>query len=85
MDTIKENFEEKTAMNEVWDDLKKMREALSGKPLEQMKQYINETMSDDVEDLKKMFVEDFKDFPKDDPLRMEVLQTLGELGIIIYH
>jgi hypothetical protein len=84
MENIEEVFN-KPEIHTVWDELKTMRDALSGRPLEQMKQFINENMADDVKDLKKMFKKDFETLPKDDPLRLEVLQTLGELGIIIHH
>jgi hypothetical protein len=68
----------------IWQDLSEMRNTLSNLPMSQVKKYISENMEDEVEILVNQFKTDFKDIPTTDPLRIEILQTLAEIGIIIY-
>ena len=68
----------------VWNDLEKMRKDLDQcNQLPIVKKFINEKMKEEVEQLTELFKQDFGHLPKDDPLRLEVLLTLGELGIVI--
>ena len=71
---------------DAWADLGIMREALNSLgDIDTIRKYIKLNLSEEVEELRKNFERDFKHTPKDDLLRLEVLQTLGEMGVIIYH
>lgn len=70
--------------NPIWDDLEELRSTLSHLPIEAVKKYIVDNMADDVEGLQQSFKADFGELPQTSPLRLEVLQTLAELGILIY-
>ena len=50
------------------------------KKLSNIKKYL----SDEVIEIRKQFDREFKDFPKDDIFKREVMILLGELGITIY-
>ena len=67
----------------VWDDLNEIRMSLTNLTIKQINDYVSNN-PDDVETLKKNFIEKFKDIPDDDPLRIEYLITLGQMGVIIY-
>lgn len=73
-----ENFNKK-----VWAELNEIRGALNKLTMEQIKHYVDNN-KEDVENLKKNFLETFEDVPNDDELRLEYLITLGHMGIIIY-
>ena len=73
-----ENFNKK-----IWSELNEIRGALNKLTMEQIKHYV-ENNKEDVENLKKNFLETFEDVPNDDELRLEYLITLGHMGIIIY-
>jgi hypothetical protein len=69
----------------MWEELRELRDALNKLGnIDVIKAYISEYMSDDVADLQKKYKEDFKDIDVSDPIRLEILQTLGEMGIMIY-
>ena len=68
----------------IWNDLERMRKDLNEcDQLPIIKKFINTKMKEEVKELTELFKKDFGHLPKDDPLRLEVLLTLGELGIII--
>ena len=73
-----ENFNKK-----IWAELNEIRGALNKLTMEQIKHYVDNN-KEDVENLKKNFLETFEDVPNDDELRLEYLITLGHMGIIIY-
>jgi len=73
-----ENFNKK-----IWAELNEIRGALNKLTMEQIKHYVDNN-KEDVENLKKNFLETFEDVPNDDELRLEYLITLGQMGIIIY-
>jgi uncharacterized protein YeeX (DUF496 family) len=69
----------------MWDELKELRDELSKLgDINIIKAYIKENMSEEVAELQKKYKVDFEDIDKADPLRLEILQTLGEIGIMIY-
>jgi hypothetical protein len=68
----------------IFGELKELRNSLSKCDLDKAKIFIRDCLSDDVLILQEGFTECFKDIPQTDPLRLEVLQTLAELGIRIY-
>ena len=74
-----ENFNKR-----VWAELNEIRGELNKLTMEQIKYYV-ENNEEEVEILKKNFIDTFEDVPKDDKLRLEYLITLGHMGIIIYN
>lgn len=74
----------KKEQHPIWNELKDIRNKLNGVPFEDIRTYIKTHMKDEVSSLQDMFNKDFGALPRSDPLRMEILQTLGELGIKIY-
>ena len=87
MEVIEETFFDcdDSEKDDVWNDLRVMRAELNKcGDISNVKAYIHSEMKDDVLKLQKLFKKEFKDVENDDPLRMEILQTMGELGIIIY-
>ena len=68
----------------IFEELKELRNSLSTCDLEKAKIFIRDTMAEDVLKLQEGFTTCFKDLPQTDPLRLEVLQTLAELGVRIY-
>jgi hypothetical protein len=69
----------------MWDELKELRDELSKLgDINIIKAYIKENMAEEVAELQKKYKADFADIDKSDPLRLEILQTLGEMGIMIY-
>jgi len=70
----------------IWKDLEAMRNDLrSCGQLDLVKSFINENLGKEVDEIKKMFHEEFNHLPNDDLLKFEVLQMLGEIGIKIYY
>ena len=69
----------------LWDELQSLRNNLSELPLKEVRQFITSNMVNDIEELRTSFKKDFEKYPNDDPLKIEILQMLGELGIIIYY
>ena len=67
----------------VWENLNNIREELAGLSMGDIREFVKKN-KDDVEKLKNEFLETFKEVPVDDPLRLEYLITLGEMGIILY-
>lgn len=67
----------------VWESLNNIREELAGLSIAHIREFVKKN-KDDVEKLKNEFLETFKEVPDDDPLRLEYLITLGEMGIILY-
>jgi hypothetical protein len=69
----------------VWADLHTMREQLNAiGNIDVIKTFIKENMTDEIKILQDKFTEEFQDKPVEDPLRVEVLQTLVEIGISVY-
>jgi hypothetical protein len=68
----------------IFEELKELRNSLSTCDLEKAKIFIRDCLSEDVLKLQEGFSTCFKDLPQNDPLRLEVLQTLAELGVRIY-
>jgi hypothetical protein len=69
----------------IWKDLEAMRDDLrSCGQLDLVKSFINENLGKEVDEIKKMFHEEFDHLPNDDLLKFEVLQMLAEIGIKIY-
>jgi hypothetical protein len=68
----------------IFDELIELRKSLSNCDLEKARRFIKQTMANDVIKLQDGFHEFFKDVPSDDLFKLEVLQTLAELGIKIY-
>ena len=76
---------EKNNLEEFWSELKEMREILNSLgDIKVIKNFIHENMKDEIEDLTNKFKHDFEELSSQDPLKLEVLQTLGELGILVY-
>lgn len=80
-----ETIEEGIEKTSVWDELGEMRSKLNSLGhISTVKEFIHTNLTEEVETLRALFDEEFRDLPKDNPLRLEVLQTLAELGITIY-
>ena len=70
----------------LWKDLEKMRcDLRECGQLDLVKSFINKELGKEVDEIKKMFHEEFDKLPNDDLLKFEVLQMLGEIGIKIYY
>lgn len=79
------NESEEEIQKSMWLELRELRDALNKLgDINVIKGYIKEHMTDDVADLQKKFNKDFGDIKPTDPIRLEILQTLGEMGIMIY-
>jgi len=76
---------EPSSASGVWSELNELRDNLKHLDIDEVKKYVRENLADDVEMLRETFKNDFKDIAKDDPLRLEILQTLAELGVLIYY
>jgi phage host-nuclease inhibitor protein Gam len=76
---------EKVFAHPMWKELEELRDDLHQLgDINVVKAYIKEHMTDDVAQLQKKYKADFGSVKPTDPLRLEILQTLGELGIMIY-
>lgn len=74
-----------TNMENMLSELIELREQLNQLgSINTIRNFINTSMVSEAEELKQNFLNDFRDIPKDNALRLEVLQTLTELGIVIY-
>lgn len=70
---------------DIWRELFELRDELNKLgSISIIKAYIRDFMTTEVEELREKFRDDFKNLPKDDPFRIEVLITLAEIGILIY-
>jgi hypothetical protein len=70
----------------IWEELAELRDSLYRLGnIEDVKTFIKNNMQKDVKVLQDKFKNEFDDIPTTDPFRLEILQTLAELGIIIYN
>ena len=89
MATIKESvideyFEEKKELHPIWEELTELRNSLKQYDIAEVRVFIKENLESEIEAIQEEFNKDFEFIPKDSSLRLEILQTLGELGISIY-
>jgi hypothetical protein len=67
------------------EDLQEARQQLNALgDIKKIKQYIAENMEEDVEQIVAEFHKNFDGVAKDNPLRINTLITLAEIGILIY-
>lgn len=69
--------------NDVWHQLGEVVEVLSTIDNKTAKEYVNIHLTAEVDDLKELFLTDFKNVKNDDPFKLRVLEVLGRLGITI--
>ena len=67
----------------LWGDLQDIRASIAEMSIDKVREFVKENKKE-VEQLKNEFLETFKNVPSDNPLRIEYLITLGEMGIILY-
>lgn len=81
---VLEELEELKLNKNVLNEWKQLLNELKNFNDTQLKDYIFENMEEDSENLKKSFLEDFKDIPDKNPLKTQMLILLSRLGITIY-
>lgn len=69
---------------QLWEELKMIRNRFRFIDMNIVRKFVLEQMGDDVNDLRERFDKEISVLPNDDPLKLEILQTLGDLGITIY-
>ena len=69
----------------IWAELEDLRRSLAEiGDLDAVRAFITAEMGDDVLDLQKKYAMEFGALLPTDPIRLEVLQTLAEMGILVY-
>jgi hypothetical protein len=76
--------EKNLLLGTIWEEISDIQKKLSCFDCNKVKEYVKEHMKDEVIDIQKKFKEEFKDYKRDNPLRIQVLLLLSSLGITIY-
>ena len=65
------------------EELNKLRYTFKDYDISFVRQYIEENMEEEVSELKNQFEEDFKDIDDNNPLKIAVINTLQDFGILV--
>ena len=68
----------------IWQEISEIKQKLSVFNRSQVHKFVNDNMKEEVKDIQQKFKQEFKHYKKDNPLRIEVLLLLSDLGITIY-
>jgi hypothetical protein len=71
--------------NEFFDKLNDCIMSLEDTDYRTVKQYIDLYCAEEKDDIIMQFKKEFRNVPDDNPLKIETLEFLGRLGIIVYN
>lgn len=85
---LNSDFEEKVSLNNddthpLIKELNSIKVMCQNLNKQQVRDYVEKNMSDDIEELKKIFYDEFDNINDNNPIKMSIMDTLQDFGIVV--
>jgi translation initiation factor 2B subunit (eIF-2B alpha/beta/delta family) len=84
---LNSDFEEKVSLNNdihpLIKELNSIKVMCQNLNKQEIRDYVEENMGDDIEELKKIFYDEFDNINDNNPIKMSIMDTLQDFGIVV--